>query len=691
MTIPEIDFDIDPADLEREAAEREAEVLREEIRRHDYLYHVRDRPEIADAEYDRLFRRLDAIETAFPDLVRPDSPTQRVGGEPRSDLPTVAHAAPMLSLDSSQLPEDVERFDERVRKAVDADVEYLLEPKLDGASIELVYEDGLLVRAVTRGNGREGEGVTENVKTIPSVPLRLRDADRPVPEFLAIRGEVLMPISDFEALNARIVAEGGEPYVNPRNSAAGALRQLDPRLTAQRPLDLLAYDIMAVRGVTFTTDAETVEALDAWGLKVPERVTVVDSAQGILDYHASFAADRDDLDYEIDGVVIKLNDLEVRAALGNTARHPRWAMAFKFEPRKEITRIEKIVVQVGRTGVLTPVALLLPVEVGGVTVSRATLHNREEVARKDVREGDLVRVQRAGDVIPQVVERIDEEGRERSDPFEMPTRCPVCDTPVEERGPFTLCPNRFGCRAQLKGRLVHFGSRTALDIEGLGDETAALLVERGLVEELADLFTLRADQLSELPGFAEISANNLVAAIDARRSIDLGRFLHGLGIPEVGETVARDLARHFGSFDAVRSADRETLERMPGIGPKMSEAIEHFFADPRNAEAIDHVLAQGVTPSVSEPVNTEGAPLEGKKFVFTGGMDRLSRPEAKRIVEGAGARVVGSVSRNTDYVVAGSDPGSKYDKAVEIGVEVLDESEFLALLDELGIEPDGSS
>jgi DNA ligase (NAD+) len=676
----------EPPAASRERAAREIDALREQLRRHDYLYYVEAGPELSDAEYDRLFRRLQALEEAHGDLVTPDSPTQRVGAEPQDAFRTVAHTASMLSLDSSEDPEAVRRFDERVRRAVEDghDVAYLVEPKLDGASIELVYEDGVLVRGVTRGNGHQGEDVTENVRTIPTVPLRLRGADVAVPSFVAIRGEVMMPVSAFERFNERLVEQGSEPYASPRNSAAGAIRQLDPRLTAQRELDCLAYDVLTVRGATFRRDRDVVEALRAWGFRTPERVEVVADMDAILAYHRAFEVDRDELDYEIDGVVIKLDDLDARADLGATSHHPRWAMAFKFEPRKEVTRVERIAISVGRTGVLTPVALLLPVQVGGVTIARASLHNREEVARKDVREGDRVRIQRAGDVIPQVVERVDEPGRERGEPFRMPDACPACGARVYEEGPRTVCPNRFGCPAQLKGRIVHFGARGALDIEGLGEETAALLVDRGLVGELADLFDLTVEQLAELPGFAEKSARKLVEGVAHRKRPELARFLHGLGIPEVGATVARDLALHFRSFAAVRTASREQLEEVHGIGPTMSEAIREFLDGEQNAAAIDHVLARGVEPVPPEaPADTA---LAGRRLVFTGGLERMTRAQAKKLVEGAGARVVSAVSAETDYVVVGEDPGSKYDKALELGVTVLDEDGFLALLRDAGVE-----
>ena len=683
MSLPDLDIELpdNPSALDEESAARVAGPLRDWLRAQDHLYYVVGEPVVSDALYDRVYRVLAALEEAHPSLVSPDSPTQRVAEAPRDFLPTLSHAAPMLSLDSTQDEAEVRRFDERVRKLADGGVEYLLEPKLDGLSLELVYEAGVLVRAVTRGNGREGEGVTENVRTMRSVPLRLRDDIRPIPSFLSVRGEAIMPLSAFEALNQRLLEQGNEPFANPRNAAAGALRQLDARITAERPLETWAYDILRVEGVEFRTDWESVEALREWGLKVPERIVRVASLKGVLEYHRQYGSDRDGLDYEIDGIVIKVDDLESREDMGMTSRHPRWALAYKFEPRKEVTRIERIAVQVGRTGVLTPVALLLPVEVGGVTVSRATLHNREELERKDIREGDLVRVQRAGDVIPQVVERIQEPGRERREPFAMPEACPACGSPVEVSGPFTRCTNSFGCPAQLKAALVHFGGREALDIEGLGRETAALFVEWELVRELQDLFDLTGEQLRELPGFAEKSATNLAEAIRKRRRTELRRFVFGLGIPEVGVAVARDLAVHFGSFEAILEADREALETVHGIGPRMSEAIRDFLDDPRRKESILALrwrMEELEVPAGRVP--TEGV-LRGKSVVFTGTLPTLSRGEAREKAEQAGARVVGSVSKATDLVVAGEEAGSKLEKALELGLTVVDEGEFLRLVE----------
>ena len=668
----------DPGEMNLEEAAAEAARLHEKLHRHNHLYYVEAAPEISDSAYDALFRRLRALEAAHPSLVTADSPTQRVGADPLESLPGIEHAAPMLSLDSAREVAEVRRFDERLRKALgDEDIRYVLEPKLDGASLELVYVDGVLERAVTRGNGRVGEGVTENVRTIPTVPLRLRQEERPAPAFLSVRGEAMMYMSAFESLNQRRIEADKPPYQNPRNATSGALRQLDSRIAARRPLTVLAYDVMAIEGASFETDSEGIAALKAWGLKTPERVTMAESVDEIAAYHRAFDVDRESLDYEIDGVVVKLDALAPRAVLGSTAHHPRWAIAFKFEPRKEVTRIDRIFVSVGRTGVLTPVALLRPVEVGGVTVSRASLHNREDLERKDVREGDLVRVQRAGDVIPQIVERIDEEGRERGEPFAMPGACPSCGTEPVAKGPFTVCPNHFACRAQLKGRIAHFGSRSALDMEGLGEETAALLVGEGLVKELADLFDLKEEDLVPLEGFGEVSAGNLVGAIRERRHVELARFLVGLGIPEVGVAVARDLAAHFRGIEAVRTAPAEALEEIHGVGEKMSAAIRGFLDTPDVREALDRLLERGFRFVVPEelPVAEEGGWV-GKTVVLTGTLESFSRSGLKEVLQGLGARVTGSVSSRTSILVAGANPGSKLDKARRMGVEVLDEAQL---------------
>ncbi|HYG61749.1 MAG TPA: NAD-dependent DNA ligase LigA [Thermoanaerobaculia bacterium] len=680
--------------MDREKARERIARLRAEIRHHDFLYYVRDAPEISDAAYDKLYRELVSLEEQFPDLVEPDSPTQRVAGQPLTSFPTVEHAAPMLSLDSDASEASLRRFDERLRKALpDVEVEYVLEPKLDGASVELVYEDGVLARASTRGDGRRGEGITENVRTIQAVPLRLRtEAPHPVPPFLSLRGEAIMHASVFDKLNERLIAEGKEPFANPRNVAAGALRQLDPQQTASKPLDLFAYDVLSagesaqIPGIE--TQWEVLQALKEWGLRVSSLVRKVKTLEEILEYHQDLEARRDDLGFEIDGIVIKLNDLAARDRVGWTSRHPRWAFAFKFPPRKEITRILSIVPSVGRSGVVTPVALMLPVELGGVTVSRATLHNREEVARKDVREGDRVRIQRAGDVIPQVVERIvepeREAEREKEPRWQMPATCPSCGTPLIERGPFTICPNGFECPAQLVGRIVHLASRDALDIEGLGDETAKLFVNEGLVRQLPDVFDLRAEQLVHLEGFAEKSSKKLEEALRKASKVELPRLLHGLGIPEVGVAVARDLSRHFGTFERIRTADAAALQEVAGVGPRMAEAITTFFRDEKNAPILDELLKRLDVQEQSAAPPASVLPLSGKKFVFTGGLAQMSRRDAQNLVESLGAKATGSVSKSTDYVVVGEDAGSKADDARTLGVTTLDEEGFLDLLRSLG-------
>ena len=687
---------------DREEARERVDELREEIRRHDRLYYAENAPEISDAEYDRLFEELRELEEAFPGLRSGDSPTQRVGAPPVDELPTVLHTAEMLSLASGREEQDLRDFHDRVLRGLDAEdgeLRYTVEPKLDGASVELVYEDGLLSRAVTRGDGRRGEGVTENVRTVRAVPLRLREEEREVPGLLAVRGEVFMRIGDFEALNERLMGEGREPFANPRNATAGSLRQLDSRVTAERPLDLYCYDVLSPEDepgeLGIERQWELLDALRDWGFPVNDGAELVDSVEAILAYHGTMAEERDELDYEIDGVVVKLDDLAARQRLGATSRHPRWAFAHKFEPRKEITRVMHILPSVGRTGRVTPVAMLRPVDVGGVTVSRASLHNIEQVRKLDVREGDRVRVQRAGDVIPQVVAVVEEgEGHQAGEGYELPGACPSCGTDLIRRGPYTLCPNHFECPAQLAGRIEHFASRDALDVEGLGEKVARFLVDEGLVEQLPDLFEIEEEDLVELEGFAEKSSRNLVAAVASSSETGLARFIHGLGIPEVGSTVARDLARWFGTFGAFRGADEEELEAVDGVGPKMAAAIRDFFEDERTSQILDE-LEEKVTlvdegPGSREEGEAADRPLDGLTVVFTGALERFTRREAQELVEGAGGRATSSVSGETDYVVVGEEPGSKLDDAEAEGVPTLDEEAFVELLEERGVEvPEG--
>ncbi len=688
MRVPSARFadvvgDVSDSVMHRTEAEERIRELCAEIRHHDYLYYVKDAPEISDGAYDRLCSELKELEQQFPALRSADSPTQRVAGVALDKFPTVEHTVPLLSLDSSQDEAALRRFDERLSKVLGSDVAYVLEPKLDGASVELVYEHGLLVRASTRGDGQVGEGITENVRTIRAAPLRLHEDRREAPEFLAVRGEVIMRVEAFEKLNERLLEEGREPFANPRNAAAGSLRQLDPQITARRPLNLYTYDVLIVAGAALESQWASLEALTHWGFPVSDLIERAEGVDEVVTYHAELRDRRDDLPYEIDGVVVKLDTLGAREQVGATSHHPRWAFAFKFPPRREITRVLAIIPSVGRTGVVTPVAILRPVELGGVTVSRASLHNREEVERKDVREGDRVRVQRAGDVIPQVVERIDEPTRGRGKRFRLPSRCPSCDTRLIERGPFTVCPNSLECPAQLAGRIQHFASRNALDVEGLGEETAKQLVAERLVRQLPDLFDLTADQLLPLEGFAAKSARKLIDGIRVAATVELHRFLYGLGIPEVGVTVAKDLAGHFGSIEALRGASREALEGVRGVGPKMAEQIAGFFADEQIAEILDGLLRK---VTLERPPVSTAVALDGLRIVFTGSLKRFSRRQAKELVESLGARAVSSVSGETDYVVCGDDPGSKYDKAQELKVPVLTENEFVDLLHDRGVE-----
>jgi len=666
----------------RTAAAR-VEQLRSQIREHDYRYYVLDRPTISDAEYDRLFGELVRLEAAHPDLVTRDSPTQRVAGVPLSAFPTIAHLAPMLSLESVTAVDAVRRFDERVRAAAHRKTvrRYVVEPKFDGLSLEVVYRDGLLQRASTRGDGERGEGVTENVKTIRSVPLRLHGRD--VPRLLAVRGEAIMRTDDFEALNARLARAGQPLFANPRNAAAGSIRQLDPRVTAGRRLDVFFYDILHLDGGSRPVDdIGLLRALGAWGLHASPYARVCSSLDEVFRYHDDMARRRALLPYEIDGVVMKVNDLALRTQLRTTARHPRWALAYKFAAREARTTIEDIVVQVGRTGVLTPVAVLQPVDIGGVTVTRATLHNRDEIARKDLHVGDTVRVIRAGDVIPEIVERVSSEGRRRHAAFAMPVRCPACRTPLERDGPFDRCPNGLECPAQLRRTIQHVASRQALDIRGLGPETVDALVSAGLVRSVADLFGLTERDLLNVERFAEVSAENLLRAIDGARHPPLWRFLNALGIPGVGEQTARDLADHFGTLERLESADKAALTAAPGVGSAVAQNVIDFFRRAFNRRVIARCQHHGVrvgTVAV-RPGGARRTRLAGKTVVFTGGLESMTREEAEERARASGAHTARSVSRETDLVVAGSDPGSKYAKARALGVRVIDEGAFQRLV-----------
>jgi DNA ligase (NAD+) len=655
--------------------------LKKEIRHHDYLYYVKDRPEISDGEYDRLFRELVELERAHPELVTSDSPTQRVGAPPLDELRKVRHERPMLSLDSLIDQGDVLAFDQRMKRELGTDqIEYTVEPKFDGLSVELVYDKGTFVRGSTRGDGTTGEDVTINLRTIRSLPLQLQAIAHPSAH-LVVRGEVYMRLDDFHALNRRMTERGDDAFANPRNAAAGSLRQLDSHITADRPLVVTSYEVMAMDGPLPSSHWDELEAMALWGLPVPSLRRRCETIDDVMGFHHETEQERDNLAYEIDGVVVKVNRRDWQERLGMKSRSPRWAIAYKFAPRKEITVVQDIVVSVGRTGTLTPLALLRPVEVGGVTISRATLHNADEVARKDIRVGDTVKVERAGDVIPAIAERVPVPGETRSAPFTMPNHCPVCRSAVAREGAYFYCTGHAACPAQLKGAIEHFTSKSALNIEGLGKKTVAQLVDQGLVRDLADLYQLSREQLLKLEGFAERSSALLLDAITRSKTVSLDRFLMGLGIRQVGQHIAKVLAREFGSLDAIMSADRDRLQIIKEIGPEISASLVSYFQENSNRRVIHRLQELGLAIEKIPVAQSEASlPFSGKSFVFTGGLAGLSRDEAKTLVERLGATVSSSVSKRTGYVVAGADPGSKLDQARNLGVAILSEDEFLELL-----------
>lgn len=668
--------DFKPVDkLDKDEAGRQIEALREGIDYHDYRYYVKNDPVISDAVYDKLFKRLQELEDAYPEFQSGNSPTRRVGAEPVDELKKVEHSAVMLSLNASLEKKEVrDFFDFVARNTNRKDVEFVLEPKFDGFSVEIVYEEGRFKYGATRGDGKTGQDISENLKTIGAVPLRLRKQGD-LPRFVAVRGEVFMPKDGFQQLNQRRIENGREPFSNPRNAAAGTMRQLDPGNVADKPFEILFYEVLKIEAAQLKTHWETLHRMAQWGLKTDSRSRRCTKLSEVADFHSRLAESRDDLEYEIDGVVIKVDDLQLRERLGTRQRSPRWAFAWKFPPKQEVTILEKIVVQVGRTGKLTPVALLQPVDVGGVTVSRATLHNEDEVLEKDVRPGDKVRIARAGDVIPEVVERIKTPGRKRSEKFSMPRQCPSCGSEIVREGAYHFCPAGLACRPQLVGGILHYGSREALDIEGLGEETAADLVNKEFVKDFADLYRLSEEDLRQLEGFAEKSARQLHEAIQKSKKPRLDRFLYALGIRHVGQRTAQILAEQVRRLDALKEADAEDLERISDIGPEIARSCADFFAREKNRAVLDRLADSGVKVQAM-PAGEKAQPLQGMTFVFTGSLADYTRREAKRAVENRGGRATSSVSGETDYLVVGENPGSKRDEAEAQDVEILDEDGF---------------
>lgn len=679
-----------------DAATRAAE-LRTQLHHHGHQYYVLDAPVIPDAEYDRLFKELQALEATHPELLTPDSPTQRVGGKPLDSFASVKHVVPMLSIRTETDTEasGAEAFDTRIRKELgltEADplVDYVAELKFDGLAMSLRYENGVLVQAATRGDGETGEDVTQNIRTIGQIPLRLSSD---APKVLEVRGEVYMVRGDFEALNerqrARIAAgeKGEKTFVNPRNAAAGAVRQLDPSIAAQRPLSFFAYGLGDITpaeegGPSFNTHFDLLMTLKKWGFPVAEQTACVQGAAGLVDFHQRMGQARDALPYDIDGVVYKVNSLAAQRQLGFVTREPRWAVAHKYPAQEQLTTVQAIEVQVGRTGKLTPVAKLAPVFVGGVTVTNATLHNEDEARRKDVRVGDTVVVRRAGDVIPEVVSVIVEKRLHESQIFTMPHTCPVCGSAaVREEGEADYrCTGGLFCSAQRKQAILHFAHRRAVEIEDLGDKLVEQLVDAGVVKTLPDLYRMGFTALVTLERMAEKSANNVLASIEKSKQTTLPRFLFGLGIRHVGEATAKELARHFGKMDAIMDATLDQLLQVPDVGPIVAQSLRTFFDQPHNREVVEQLRACGVTWTEGEPTAGASLPLAGQTFVLTGTLPTLSRDQAKDMLEALGAKVAGSVSKKTHCVVAGAEAGSKLDKAQELGIKVLDEAGLLALV-----------
>jgi DNA ligase (NAD+) len=661
-----------------------AEALRQQLDEHNYRYYVLDEPTIPDAEYDRLLRQLQAIEQEHPELVTPDSPTQRVGAAPLSGFTQLQHRVPMLSLGNAFDEQELAAFNERIQKLLEnsAPVTYTCEPKLDGLAVSCRYENGLLVSAATRGDGQAGEEITQNVRTISSIPLRLRGEG--FPAILEVRGEVYMPLAGFNKLNQTAAQKGEKTFANPRNAAAGSLRQLDPRVTAQRPLAFFAYGVGEVAPALSTTSHfDTLQQLKIFGLPVSSEIKRVTGVDDCLSYYQNILNKRTDLPYEIDGVVYKVDDLAQQAQCGFVSRAPRFAIAHKFPAAEELTQLLDVEFQVGRTGALTPVARLAPVFVGGVTVSNATLHNMDEINRKDVRVGDTVIVRRAGDVIPEVVSVILEKRPGKTEQIDMPTQCPVCGSEVErtEGEAVARCTGGLFCRAQLIESIKHFVARRAMDIDGLGAKLVEQLVTEKRIDNVADIYRLDKDSLMTLERMGEKSAENLLAAIEKSKSTTLPRFLYALGVREVGEATARVLAQHFGDLDRLMAATLEELEAVSEVGPIVASHILSFFAEQHNRDVIAQLVEAGVHwPTVT--VDTAAQVLAGKTFVITGTLSSMSRDEAKGRLQALGAKVSGSVSKKTSAVVVGADPGSKAQKAADLGVVQLDEDAFLKLLDE---------
>ncbi len=667
--------------MTEEEAQKRIEALRESLHHHNHRYHVLDDPEISDTEYDRLLRQLQKLENQFPELLTPDSPTQRIGAKPLGAFESVAHAVPMLSLDNAFNFDELRDFDARVKRllGIETEIDYVVEPKIDGVAVELVYENGLFIQGSTRGDGFVGENTTLNLRTIRSMPIRLRSSELAVPTRLDVRGEVYFTKAGFIQLNKEREKFGEPTYANPRNTAAGSLRQLDSNITARRPLLLFVHSFGQSEGFEFSSHLQALQTFAKWGFPVNEHISVCQGIENVLTACKKIISLRDQLPYEIDGAVVKVNSLALQVRAGTRTRSPRWAMALKFEAKQAMTQIVDIKTQVGRTGALTPVATMIPIKIEGVEISRATLHNQDEIDRKDVRIGDWVVIQRAGDVIPEVVKSIASRRDGSEKKFQIPASCPVCDSRVvrEEGDAVHRCQN-VSCPAQLKEGIRHFAAKGAMDIEGLGDKLVSQLVDTGLVANVADFYTLTLEQLAGLERMAKKSAQNILNALEASKSVGLGRFVFALGIRHVGEHIARVLAQEFGSLDGIRHATMEQLLATHEIGLGVAESVFLFFREDHNLKTVDRLLQSGL--NIQAGTRPTDSRFARKTFVFTGALKLFTRDEAERKVMALGARAVSSVSRKTDFVVVGENAGSKARKAEELGVTILSEAEFQELL-----------
>ena len=661
-------------------AKEKANKLRQEISLHDRLYYIENQPSISDSEYDALMRELRSIEEEHPELITPDSPTRRVSGTVADGFDNIDHIVPMISIDNIQNEDDAYDFDKRVKKYLELDenidIEYVCEPKFDGVSASLTYENGILTKGATRGDGRKGEDITQNLKTIKAIPLSLNTNNKQ-PKLIEIRGEVIYANEDFAKLNKQLAAEGKPVYANARNTASGSLRQLDPSITASRPLDFYGWGIGHSEGLNGTTEWEVIENIKKWGFKIDARIAKFDNISGAISYHHEIENSRDDLPYDADGVVIKVNDKKYQRELGSTAKYPRWAVAYKFKPRQATTVVNDIIVQVGRMGLITPLAKVQPVVIAGVTISNASLHTEDIVMQKDVRKGDTVLIERAGDVIPQIVKSIPEKRTGKEKKFKMPSNCPSCKTPIEKEGAYYYCPN-LSCPDQIKGRIEHMASRRAFDIVGLGEKIVVQFLEQGVIKDPSDIFYLKKENIINLERFADKSTENLINEIEKNKKIPFDRFLNAISIRHVGQRMSQVIAENFGDLDSLMNASVQELEQIDSVGPEIAKSIVNFFSIESNVNSINKMLGGGVEIIYSQ--KAKGDKLAGKTFVLTGTLENYTRDEAKEIIENEGGKVTSSVTKKTNYVIAGESPGSKYDKALKLDIPIIDENEFKVLV-----------